>query len=429
MLTLVIMADDFTGALDTGVKFAQKGASVRVVTDWDHDISSIGPNVQVAVIDTESRHISRDEAFSRIYKITANAVKAGVSHIYKKTDSALRGNIGGELEAVLRAAGGNVLHFIPAFPVMGRITKDGHHYVDDVPLDKSVFGRDPFEPVKYSSVEKIISTQSTVPVKIERSRTAAMPADEPYIAVYDAENERDLRAIANSISEHGDLRLLAGCAGMAEYMPAIFGITGETPELPKLSDSFLVVCGSVNAVTQSQLAYAQKHGFTRVRLSLREKLVPSYYGTEQGKECLARRISECLSKKLFIIDTNDNEADEESTLAYAKKHDITLNQLRVQIASVLGFLVREIKRNGAPHVLMITGGDTLLSVMGEINVNEMTPVREVAPGTILSSFTLDGKSYYIISKSGGFGRETLFCDIAEELLHANSEKTAKGAKQ
>ena len=30
MATLLVIADDFTGALDTGVKFAEKGASVLI---------------------------------------------------------------------------------------------------------------------------------------------------------------------------------------------------------------------------------------------------------------------------------------------------------------------------------------------------------------------------------------------------------------
>lgn len=35
MITLLIVADDFTGALDTGVQLAGSGARTRVVTDPD----------------------------------------------------------------------------------------------------------------------------------------------------------------------------------------------------------------------------------------------------------------------------------------------------------------------------------------------------------------------------------------------------------
>ncbi|MBO5536418.1 MAG: hypothetical protein J6B53_13620, partial [Clostridia bacterium] len=37
MIRLIIIADDFTGGLDTGVQFSQKGIRTRVVTDWKTD--------------------------------------------------------------------------------------------------------------------------------------------------------------------------------------------------------------------------------------------------------------------------------------------------------------------------------------------------------------------------------------------------------
>lgn len=37
MVRLLIIADDFTGALDTGVQFATRGATTRVVTNADYD--------------------------------------------------------------------------------------------------------------------------------------------------------------------------------------------------------------------------------------------------------------------------------------------------------------------------------------------------------------------------------------------------------
>lgn len=95
--------------------------------------------------------------FSALPK-TAEA--AGIPYIYKKTDSALRGNIGCELNAVMDASGEACLIFAPAFPQMGRVTRRGIHYIDGVPVADSVFGKDPFEPVTESSVREIVRKQS-----------------------------------------------------------------------------------------------------------------------------------------------------------------------------------------------------------------------------------------------------------------------------
>ncbi|MCD8170207.1 MAG: four-carbon acid sugar kinase family protein, partial [Clostridiales bacterium] len=49
MITLLIIADDFTGALDTGVQFAAAGTVVRVVTDIRYDYRKADEGVRVLV--------------------------------------------------------------------------------------------------------------------------------------------------------------------------------------------------------------------------------------------------------------------------------------------------------------------------------------------------------------------------------------------
>lgn len=87
------------------------------------------------------------------------AVAQKVPYIYKKTDSALRGNIGAELGALLRASGEQALPFLPAYPQIGRCTREGVHYIDGQPVAQSVFGIDPFEPVRHSRVADLIGVQ------------------------------------------------------------------------------------------------------------------------------------------------------------------------------------------------------------------------------------------------------------------------------
>ncbi len=114
MILLLIIADDFTGALDTGVQFAAHGVSTRVIVDPEVDFSAYHDSV--LVIDTETRHLAAGEAFDIVARLTRKAREAGIRYIYKKTDSALRGNIGAELAAVLTASGCKSLPFLPRFP-------------------------------------------------------------------------------------------------------------------------------------------------------------------------------------------------------------------------------------------------------------------------------------------------------------------------
>ena len=103
MASLLMIADDFTGALDTGVQFAASGVQTRVIVGGDVDLAARGEDVQVLVIDAETRHLPPERAYAVVEKLVRQAEALGVQYIYKKTDSALRGNIGAELTALLRA--------------------------------------------------------------------------------------------------------------------------------------------------------------------------------------------------------------------------------------------------------------------------------------------------------------------------------------
>ena len=107
-----MIADDFTGALDAGVQFAKKGFSTKVMV-YSKDITVKAEDTDVLVVDAETRHKQPLEAYRTILQIVKPAAESGVSYFFKKTDSALRGNIGAELTAMLDATGRTLLNFVP----------------------------------------------------------------------------------------------------------------------------------------------------------------------------------------------------------------------------------------------------------------------------------------------------------------------------
>ena len=101
MKRLLVIADDFTGALDTGVQFAKEGIPAKVTDDRNSDLAELFSQAQVVVVDTESRHLSPEAARREVAQVIQRVSAAKVDIIYKKTDSALRGNVGAELSALL----------------------------------------------------------------------------------------------------------------------------------------------------------------------------------------------------------------------------------------------------------------------------------------------------------------------------------------
>ena len=135
---------------------------------------------------------------------------------------------------------------------MNRITRGGRQYIDGVPVSKSVFGRDPFEPVTKDSVKDIIRLQSEIPV-IETHGEARPGPGQAGIVVYDATTEADIRRIGADLTVTGQNRLMAGCAGFAAILPDLLGLKRQEPETAALERRLFVICGSVNPITRRQL--------------------------------------------------------------------------------------------------------------------------------------------------------------------------------
>lgn len=418
MVRLLIIADDFTGALDTGVQFAARGAGTRVATDPAYDFSRAGAEVQVLVLDAETRHLPPEAAYRVVFRAVRDALAAGFTHVYKKTDSALRGNIGAELTAAMEAAGADSLAFLPALPGMNRITRGGVHYIDGVPVAESVFGRDPFEPVRASSVREIIAAQSRVPVALCGRGEAADAR--PGIRVYDAESDGELLEAGKRLGPEG-LRLCAGCAGFAPVLAELLGLKGSPPERPELVPALFVACGSVNPVTLRQMEEAEAAGFARVRLSPVQKLEPSWLETPDCDAAVRAWLETAGRKRRFILDVNDPPGRDD-TAVYAGERGLTTEDLRVGISGQAGRLVRRLLDGGLNATLLCTGGDTLLSLTRVVGVPELLPVCELDAGAVLTAFSYQGKPYHIISKSGGFGKPDLFVRLARSLGAGEQEE-------
>ena len=414
MIRLIIIADDFTGGLDTGVQFSQKGIRTRVVTDWKTDYLQAAGECEVLVIVSETRHLTSSEAARIVSAIVRKAVALDIPFIYKKTDSGLRGNIGAELSAALNTGAAKVLPFLPSLPALGRLTVGGIHYISGVPVAQSVFGRDPFDPVTESNVSQLIHQQSPVPV------SGGSPDHFPQhegIWVIDAASEEDLVTAGRKLRDAGHLRVMAGCAGFASALPDLLELRKEpVPTLPTLPSGLLVLCGSVNPITRRQLAHAELAGFTRIHLLPEQKLNAGYFESADGLHALEtwRQMYEDLP--WLILDANDSDPDNASSLAFIASHSMSMEHARQCVSDSLGQILPVLLESPAKRTVLITGGDTLLKCMEHLNITRMEPLLELFPGVVLSSFETD-RQRYIITKSGGFGTDTLLCDLKDLLIN------------
>lgn len=412
-MVLLIIADDFTGALDTGVQFAARGIKTRVVVGADAALTH--QNADVLVVDTETRHLPAAQAYAAVEGLVQRAKYAGFAYLYKKTDSALRGNVGAELAALLSASSSRQLAFLPAFPQMNRVTKNGVQYIDGVPVTESPFGVDPFEPVRHTAVTDLLAEQTDLPAASFPALAAdgSVPAEDG-ILVFDAATVDELRSTGRALLNNGGLRVLAGCAGFGAVLPELLGLGGADVTCPALDPRLLVICGSVNAITLAQLDKAEQAGFTRLRLTPHQKLMPDYWRSADGRMTLDH-IEETLAAHPYnIIETND-EGGNEPTAAAADALGLTREAMRVRIASGVGQLVGALFASPAVGTLLLTGGDTLLQCMNSVGVHELEPICEMERGVVLARFGCGGTTRYVITKSGGFGQADLLTALAKRI--------------
>ena len=406
MIKLLVIADDFTGALDAGVKFFSAGASTKVITDIETDFRTVTEDVLVLCVPT--RHLPPPEAYSIIRRITERAVASRVGTIYKKTDSALRGNIGAELSAVLDGSGEKRISFIPAFPAMNRVTVGGTHYIDGVPVAQSVFGQDPFDPVTESYIPALLHQQCSVSAEVVTSDEALPCEEEPCISIFDCTSDEDMEQQAQKLKQHNQLKILAGCAGFAAILPAYLGLTRDnTKEYYSTAKPLTVICGSVSPISCTQMDYAEKLGYSRIHIPTEILLSEERLQEGESKQIMDQ-LWHCYTKTDgMIIDS----LQAGSEYVVKSTPEMTLEDIRKRIARRMGDIMKDLLDRGAKSRIMIIGGDTLLAFLEAIRCSELKLVSELQPGVVLSKVTYLGCEYEIVSKSGGFGSYDLLVKL------------------
>ena len=219
MLRLLVIADDLTGAADTGAKFAGQGVSTRLLVESEGVWPETTNTSQVLVVNSESRHLAPVEASSKVAGIVARGVDLGITHFYKKTDSTLRGNVGAELDAMRVVLGRKQIAFLPAYPALGRTTSGGVQHVCGKPVSQTSFAADPLEPATDSDVSTIIRRQTSTKCRlVNASSSLSSIADdsEAAILIFDAITDNDLLHAGKTLKRHHLLGATAGAAGFAE---------------------------------------------------------------------------------------------------------------------------------------------------------------------------------------------------------------------
>jgi len=255
----LVVADDMTGGGDTGAQFAKKGLRTLLVTPGiSAGLRADYLTWDVLVLNTHSRAMDAARARLAVAAILQRLDLKRFGLIYKKIDSTFRGNIGGEVDAILEMSGLPVGFLTPAFPEMGRTVKDGILMVKGNPVAETEASRDPACPVNDSNLVNLLRRQSSCGIDLVGHRHLSSAPGSLRQAVYrkrqagakilifDALKRQDLEAIAEAGFELQPLPLFIGSAGLAEAVATRFAentrLKAGVPSGTTSAAHALVVC-------------------------------------------------------------------------------------------------------------------------------------------------------------------------------------------
>lgn len=124
-LRVAIIADDFTGALDSSTPFALAGLTVAAATRPEGLAAALAGKPDVVVVNTASRALSPAQAAERVAAVATQLHAVSPGLVFKKIDSRLKGNVLAETEAAASAFGFEVMVVAPAVPDQDRATVGG----------------------------------------------------------------------------------------------------------------------------------------------------------------------------------------------------------------------------------------------------------------------------------------------------------------
>jgi uncharacterized protein YgbK (DUF1537 family) len=364
-MRILVIADDLTGALDTGVQFTQWGYQTQLTK------KPTNSSAEVTIINTDTRNKTPTEAYQTTYDIVKNQTH---DIIYKKTDSTLRGNPGQEIKAILDATGETRAILSPSYPPTGRKVKDGHLYIDNKPITDTEYIREYNQ--KTSFITEILQIDTLIHVK---EKTESIP--DTGIIIIDSETEKDLLAIATNPT-----RVLAGSAGLAD---ALCNTLRNPPPV-------LTIVGTTRNETKKQVIHLSKRLETSIIplntiKALNLNLQPETL--KQAKEAIQQSMD-------VVITSNLTETVIKETQEEAKRLNISPHELEIRITDSLAQLAEQLLTHPLSGII-ITGGATALAITKRLGIKNIEILDEVQPG--IPVIKLD--KLPTITKAGGFGQQ------------------------
>ncbi len=427
----LVIADDLTGAADTGVQFVIRGLNTCLISpDSARPIDfSRYLKRDVLVVNTHSRSLNARQAADRITLLLKDYRRDLFPLVYKKIDSTLRGNMGSEIDALLEKTGFSVGFVAPSFPEQKRSLVGGIMMVDGKPLSLTEAAQDAVSPIHESHVHKLLGAQSrrdiaTIDLTYVASTAEKLHAEvmreclsgKGKLIIFDAVTREDLQNIAEVSFRMSQQPLLIGSAGLAQEIAGeLSAAVGHQPFSPEKTETvrILMVSGSASGVTHGQIRRLERRGSVS-SFELGAGIRSDDEKTRRKRNLqMAGRMGEALRRGHVLLKSPLERLEQQgevpvqtritNDLAVMTRHALTVSKIPVESL-----------------ILVVTGGDTAMDILQALNAGELHILGQVLDGIVMSR--LAGGVYEglrVVTKAGAFGKD----DALEKIFEIVTGKT------
>jgi D-threonate/D-erythronate kinase len=419
---IYIIADDLTGANDTGVQFTKNGYKTKVlILDDELTNTKFEDNYDVLVIDTETREDEEKISRSRLNKILKSINVSEKDIIYKKIDSTLRGNIGAEIEEIMKIFNKQFCIISPSFPSHQRVTIGGNLLVEQKLLGLSGYVDNSTGKKAESFIPSLLGQQTKLSIgRIDLSAVNKgqyeikkalndLIEQKKNIIVIDSSDEKNLRDIVSGGIGFSEKVLFSGSAGLANCLAESYKKKKDLKyDIRNNKNPILIVGGSRNPVMVDQIEYLKnKLKFAELKINIKEiysqeSKILVYYAEEALK---ILKNNQDLAIYTDAINNEKKSIDKE----LMQEYKLTYKELENKIKEFFGLLTSTIIKKNTIRNMILTGGDIAISVCKELCISNLEVLGELLPGIPLTRACFHEDTLNIITKAGGFGRkETLY---------------------
>lgn len=389
----LIVADDFTGANDTGVQLKRRGICTNVVFSG----KLINAGSDSFVIDTESRGMTGKEAYTKVRNILSGVNFSDFKYVIKKVDSTLRGNVAWETKAVDEAYKSELVIFAPALPDLKRTTVDGIHMLNNVPITSTEMAKDPKKPVREDNITEILKEvygDEVAHIPLCQVQNGDIDFSRCRVYTCDALVNSDIINIIKAGIDTGKKVLWVGSAAIADNLL----------EIEKGSDPVLSVVASLSSVTREQVKYGERSGIALIRVpvyDIIEKKVDYKVYVDEAIKLLTE------GKDTILLSSASYDYEEYNrTIDAGKRNGISNESISLFTQNLIGDMARMILEEVRVSGVFLTGGDTAIGFFEKAESLGSSIVEEIAFGIPLMKLVggpFEGLK--IVTKAGAFGKE------------------------